>query len=203
MHLPPPSEVPAMLKILVIDEVQERALEICEALTRAGHMVAAVLPDALDLHRKVEQIRPDVILVNTESPSRDTLENLAVLDRSLPHPVLMFAEDDADDLIRQAMRCGVSSYVVDGLAPTRLAGLLKVAMARFEEYQALRRERDEAHRKLTERVSIDKAKGVLMQARGMTEDEAYHALRKLAMERGRKLGEVAEEVLASSRLLLG
>jgi len=192
-----------MLKVLVIDEVQERALEICEALTRSGHMVAAVLPDALGLHTKVKEIRPDVVLINTESPSRDTLENLAVLDQSLPHPVLMFAEDDADDIIRRAMRVGVSSYVVDGLAPARLEGLLKVAIARFDAYQSLRHERDEATRKLSERVAVDRAKGILMKARGMSEDEAYHALRKLAMERGRKLGEVAEEVLASSRLLLG
>lgn len=192
-----------MLKILVIDEIQERALEICEGLTRSGYMVAAVLADALDLHNKVATIKPDVILIHTDSPSRDTLENLAVMDREYPRPVLMFSDDGNDDIIRRAVRAGVSSYVVDGLAPQRLETLLKVAMARFDEFQALRRERDEAHRKLSERVVIDRAKGELMKARGMTEDEAYHALRKFAMERGRKIGDVAEEIVASARLLLG
>lgn len=192
-----------MLKVLVIDEIQERALEICEGLTRAGHMVAAVLPDAFQLTERIQEIVPDVVLINTDSPSRDTLENLAAMNEKSPRAVLMFSEDDADDVIRRAMRAGVSSYVVDGLAPERLEALLKVAIVHFDEYMALRRERDEAQRKLSERVVIDRAKGVLMKARGMTEDEAYHALRKLAMERGRKLVDVAEEVLASARLLLG
>jgi len=93
-----------MLKVLVIDEIQERALEICEGLTRAGHMVAAVLADAFELHDKVRQLEPDVILINTDSPSRDTLENLAVLDQHMPRPILMFAEDGTDDAIRQASR---------------------------------------------------------------------------------------------------
>lgn len=192
-----------MLKILVIDEIQERALEICEGLTRAGHMVAAVLPDAFNLHDQVQQLAPDVVLINTESPSRDTLENLAVLDRKMPRPVLMFSEDDADDVIRQAMRAGVSSYVVDGLSPDRLQSLLKVATLRFDEYQALRQERDDAQRKLSERVQVDRAKGILMKSRNMTEDEAYHALRKLAMERGRKIGEVAEQIISAADILLG
>ena len=192
-----------MLKVLVIDEIQERALDICEGLTRVGHMVAAVLPDAMQLIERIEEVQPDVVLINTDSPSRDTLENLAVMNEKSPRAVLMFSEDDADDVIRRAMRAGVSSYVVDGLAPERLEALLKVATVHFDEYFALRKERDEAQRKLTERVVIDRAKGVLMTARGMNEDEAYHALRKLAMERGRKLVEVAEEVLASAKLLLG
>lgn len=192
-----------MLKVLVIDEIQERALDICEGLTRAGHMVAAVLSDAVNLNDRVLDMQPDVVLINTDSPSRDTLENLAVMHENSPRAVLMFAGDDDDDAIRRAMRAGVSSYVVDGLAPERLEKLLKVATVHFEEFMAMRRERDEAQRKLTERVTIDRAKGVLMKARGMDEDEAYHALRKLAMERGRKLVEVADEVLASAKLLLG
>jgi response regulator NasT len=192
-----------MLKILVIDEIQERALDICKALTHAGHQVSAVLSDAFQLNDKMQEMLPDVVLINTDSPSRDTLENLAVMHQNFPRPVLMFSEDDTGDAIRLAMRAGVSSYVVDGLAPERIESLLRVATVHFEEFMALRRERDEAQRKLSERVIIDRAKGVLMKARGMDEDEAYHALRKLAMERGRKLVEVAEEVLASARLLLG
>jgi two-component system, response regulator / RNA-binding antiterminator len=192
-----------MLKVLVIDEIQERALEICEGLTRSGHMVAAVLSDAFKLNDRIREILPDVVLINTDSPSRDTLENLAVMNQDFPRPVLMFSEDSGDDAIRQAMRAGVSSYVVDGLSPARLEALLKVATVRFDEYMALRRERDDAQRKLSERVVIDRAKGVLMKARGMGEDEAYHALRKLAMERGRRLVDVAEEILASAKLLLG
>lgn len=192
-----------MLKILVIDEIRERALDICEGLGRAGHMVAAVLADAVDLHEKVLALHPDVILIHTDSPSRDTLENLAALDRSLPRPVLMFADDAGDDTIRQAMRAGVSSYVIDGLSPGRLEPLLKVAMVRFDEYQALRSAHAAAESKLSDRIQVDRAKGLLMQARGLSEDEAYHALRRMAMTRGRKLGEVAAEIVAAAGLLLG
>lgn len=192
-----------MLKVLVIDEIQERALEICEGLTRAGHMVAAVLADAFALHDQVRALQPDVILINTDSPSRDTLENLAVLDRHMPRPVLMFAADDGDDVIRQAMRAGVSSYVVDGLSPERLAPLIRVASARFEEYRNLRQERDEAQRKLADRAQVERAKGILMQSRQLGEAEAHAMLRRMAMERGRSLGEVAAQIIAAADLLLG
>lgn len=192
-----------MLKVLVIDEIRERALDICEALTRGGHMVAAVLPDAFALHEKVHSLQPDVILIHTDSPSRDTLENLAVLDRNLPRPVLMFAGDKNDTTMRNAMRAGVSSYVVDGLSPESLLPLLKTATYSFEAFQTVKRERDEAQRKLSERVLVDKAKGILMKSRGMSEDEAYHALRKLAMEKGRKIGDVAEQIISAADLLLG
>jgi response regulator NasT len=194
---------PAMLKVLVIDEIQERALEICEGLTRAGHMVAAVLADAFELHDKVRQLEPDVILINTDSPSRDTLENLAVLDQHMPRPILMFAEDGTDDAIRQAMRAGVSSYVIDGLSPARLEPLLKVATARFEEYRNLRQERDDAQRKLAERTQIDRAKAILMKTRQLSEEEAYATLRKMAMERSKRIGEVAAQIIAAAELLLG
>lgn len=192
-----------MLKVLVIDEIQERALEICEGLTRAGHMVAAVLSDAFSLHDKVRQLEPDVILINTDSPSRDTLENLAVLDQHMPRPVLMFAEDGTDDAIRQAMRAGVSSYVIDGLAPARLEPLLKVASARFEEYRTLRQERDDAQRKLAERSQVDRAKAILMKTRQLSEEEAYTTLRRMAMERSQRIGEVATQIIAAADLLMG
>lgn len=192
-----------MLKVLVIDEIRERALEICEGLTRAGYMVAAVLSDAFALHDQVQNLQPDVILINTDSPSRDTLENLAMLDRKMPRPVLMFSEDDTDDIIRQAMRAGVSSYVVDGLSPARLQPLIKVASARFHEYQELRQARDEAQRRLSERGAIERAKGILMESRHLSEDEAYKTLRKMAMERNRKLGEIAEQIISAADLLLG
>lgn len=192
-----------MLKVLVIDEIQERALEICEGLTRAGHMVAAVLADAFELHDQVRKLEPDVILINTDSPSRDTLENLAVLDQHLPRPVLMFSEDDTDDIIRQAMRAGVSSYVVDGLSPERLQPLLKVATARFDEYRALRLARDEARQKLAQRTQVDRAKGLLMKTRQLSEEDAYATLRKMAMAQGKKIGDVAEQIIAAADLLLG
>lgn len=192
-----------MLRVLIVDESKERALDLCQGVAAAGHLVAAVLADAAELAKRVQEIQPDAVLISTESPSRDTLEHLATLDRDYPRPVIVFSGDDDESIIRRAMRAGVAAYVVDGLVPERVESLMKVAVARFEEYQALRRERDDAERKLSDRIAVDRAKGILMQARGLSEDEAYHALRKLAMERGRRIGEVAQDVIESAKLLIG
>lgn len=197
-----PHQTGKMISVLVIDESQVRAAEICAGLAVAGYQVAALVPDTIDLSDQVQRLRPDVILIETDSPTRDTLEHLAVLGRDMPRPILMFAKERDSKVIREAMRAGVSAYVVDGLKADRIQPLVEVAMARFEEYRELRRERDEATRKLTDRIAIDRAKGVLMKARGLDEEAAYAALRKLAMDRGQPLGDVASDVLAMAKILL-
>ena len=189
-----------MLRVLVIDESRARAGEICAGLALAGCQVAAILPDSASLAHEVEKLQPDLILIETESPSRDTLEHLAVIDERMPRPVILFTQDDAGDTIRDEMRAGVSSYVVDGLDPKRIKPLIEVARARFEAHQALRQELAESNRKLSDRKLIDRAKGVLMKARELDEDGAYHALRKLAMERGKPMAEVARDVLDMAKL---
>lgn len=190
-----------MLRVLVIDESESRAGEICAGLALAGYQVAALLPTVLDLAAKVEKIRPDAILIQTDAPSRDTLEHLAVMNAEFPRPVVMFSNEGSGDTIRKAIKAGVSSYVVDGMSPHRLQPILDVAIARFEEYQALRKERDEATRKLADRKVIDKAKGLLMKARNLDEDAAYSALRKLAMDRKQPIVKVAAQVIEMAEFL--
>jgi response regulator NasT len=191
-----------MASVLVIDESQQRAVEICTGLIQAGHQVAAVLPSALELVARIEEIKPDIILIETESPSRDTLEHLGVMNRDMPRPVIMFSQDDDQDTIRQAIRSGVAAYVVDGFDIDRLRPVVDVAVAHFEEHQALKRELAETSRKLSERKVIEKAKGILMKSRGMDEEAAYGALRKLAMERSQPLAKMAGNVVDMAELLL-
>ena len=191
-----------MLKVLVIDESRERAAEISLGLLKAGYQVAAVLPNALDLVRHVESIHPDVILIDSDSPSRDTLEHLSLLSRDNPHPVLLFSREKDSGAIRRALQAGVAAYVVETVDNARLDAIVEVALAQFEEVQALRRERDDASRKLAERVTIERAKGLLMKTKGLEEEQAYHALRKLAMERSRRIVEIAQGVIDSAALLL-
>ena len=191
-----------MASVLVIDESQQRAVEICSGLIQAGHQVAAVLPSALELVARIEEIKPDIILIETESPSRDTLEHLGVMNRDMPRPVIMFSQDDDQDTIRQAIRSGVAAYVVDGFDIDRLRPVVDVALAHFEEHQALKRELAETSRKLSERKVIERAKGILMKSRGMDEEAAYGALRKLAMERSQPLAKVAGNVVDMAELLL-
>lgn len=189
-----------MLSVLVVDESRVRAGEICAALALAGCQVAAVLPDSATLAHEVEKLQPDLILIETEAPSRDTLEHLAVVNEHMPRPVLLFTQDDEGGTIREAMREGVSAYVVDGLDPKRIRPLIEVARARFEAEHTMRQELEESRRKLDGRKVVDRAKGVLMKARGLDEDGAYHALRKLAMERGKTMAAVAQDVLDMAHL---
>ena len=191
-----------MLRVLVVDSSRERAADVCAALALAGHQVAAVLTSALDLSDQVLATKPDVIFIQADSPSRDTLEHLATMNRDCPRPVLLFSQDSDATMIRRAVKAGVSSYVVDSVSVERLDSLVEVAIAQFEEFQTLRAELDDANRKLSERIVVDKAKGLLMKARGLDEEAAYHALRKLAMERGRKLADVARDVVDMASLLL-
>ena len=191
-----------MLNVLVIDESRSRAGEICAGLALAGYRVAAILADADNLTSEVEKLQPDVILIDTESPSRDTLENLAVMNKDMPRPVVIFTHEDGQDAIRDAVKAGVSAYIVDGLDPKRIKPIVEVARARFEETQALRRELDEVSQKLSDRKLVDKAKGVLMQARGLDEDAAYHAIRKLAMERGQPMAKIARDIIDMAKVLL-
>lgn len=191
-----------MASVLVIDESQQRAVEICTGLIQAGHQVAAVLPSALELVARIEEIKPDIILIETESPSRDTLEHLGVMNRDMPRPVIMFSQDDDQDTIRSVIRSGVAAYVVDGFDIDRLRPVVDVAVAHFEEHQALKRELAETSRKLSERKVIEKAKGILMKSRGMDEETAYGALRKLAMERSQPLAKVAGNLVDMAELLL-
>lgn len=191
-----------MLRVLVIDESRSRAADICAGLVTAGHQVAAVLGSALDLADRVAELKPDVILIETDSPSRDTLEHLSAMHREMPRPVIIFANDDDSATIREAVKAGVSSYVVDGLDPARIKPIVEVARARFEATLALRRELADATQKLSDRKVIERAKGLLMKTRRMEEEEAYHALRRLAMDRGQSMSRVARDVIEMARVLL-
>ena len=191
-----------MLRILIIDESRARASELCAGLAMAGHQVAAVLPSALDLTAQIESIKPDVILIETDSPSRDTLENLAVMNRDMPRPVVILTQESDAEVMRTAFQAGVSAYIVDKLDLERLKPIVNVAIARFEEHQNLKQELAVATRKLSERKIVEKAKGILMKTRGLDEDHAYAALRKLAMERAQPLGKIAGDLVAMAKLLL-
>ena len=189
------------MRVLVVDESEERAAVLREGLERAGHEVAASLTSPLELLRAVEDLRPDVIVIDTESPTRDVLEHLVIVSQSSPRPIVMFSTDSGGEAIREAVRAGVSAYVVDGLDAARVNTIIEVACARFEQFQNLKAELAEVNLKLSDRKLVERAKGLLMQSRGLSEDEAYHALRKLAMSRKQRLGDVAQQVIDTAELL--
>jgi len=191
-----------MLKVLVVDDTPGRASALREALgAMEGVEVACMLESALEILARVEQHRPDVVLIDTESPSRDVLEQLAAISSHAPRPVVLFSDDSQDTSIRAAIRAGVSAYVVDGIAPGRLDPVMRVAIERFQADQALRAELDDTRSQLADRKVVERAKGLIMKQRGVSEEEAFAALRTLAMQKGLKLGEAARQVIDIAALL--
>jgi response regulator NasT len=191
------------LRVLLIDDGAHHTTLLRDELTRQGCDVVGVLDSATLVHDCVLRLAPDVVIVDSESPTRDTLEQLATLSSRHPRPVVVFAEDDADDPMRAALQAGVSAYVVAGLRPERLASVLKVAIARYEQDTALRAQLGSAQAELAQRKVIERAKGLLMKSAGLDEGAAYERLRRHAMDRGLKLHEVAAQVLAAHELLQG
>jgi two-component system, response regulator / RNA-binding antiterminator len=189
------------MRVLVLDESPERADILREGLRRAGYEVSASLSSPVSLLATIEHLKPDVIVIDTESPSRDVLEHLVVLTQHTPRPVVMFSSDGAPETIREAVRAGVSAYVVDGLDPNRIRAIIDVAVARFEDFQRLRGELAEANDRLVERKLVERAKGMLMKTRGLDEEAAYRLLRKFAMDRKLKLSQVAQQLIDAADLL--
>jgi response regulator NasT len=188
-------------RVLVVDESPERGAVLRDGLEDAGYVVAGILSSPLELLEAVERLAPDVIIIDTDSPSRDVLEHLCVMGRDRPRPIVMFASDDDAATIREAVRAGVSAYVVDGLEPERVKTIVEVACARFEEFQRLRTELADANLRLSERKLVERAKGLLMKERGVDEQEAYQLLRTAAMNRGKRIGDIAQDVIAAVELL--
>lgn len=191
----------AALRVLLVDDGAHRVHLIRDELTRQGHLVVGVVDQALQIHDGVVRLRPDVVIVDAESPSRDTLEHLATMSGSSPRPVVVFAEDPSHEPMQQALKAGVSAYVIAGLDVQRLMPVLQVAIARFEQDRALREQLDAAQTQLSERKLIERAKGILMDDVGLSEEQAYKHLRKLAMDRGQRLAEVAARVIDARQLL--
>jgi two-component system, response regulator / RNA-binding antiterminator len=189
------------LRVLLIDDGAHRVALIRDELVRQGHLVVGVVDSGLLIHDCVVRLQPDVVIVDSESPSRDTLEHLATVSSTSPRPVVVFSEDPSDAPMQQALRAGVSAYVIAGLQPQRLVPVLQVAIARFAQDRALREQLDEAQLQLSERKLIERAKGILMDEVGLTEEQAYKQLRRLAMDRGQRLAQVAERIVDARALL--
>ncbi len=190
------------LRVLLIDDGAHRVALIRDELARLGHQVVGVLESSpLMIHDCVKNLAPDVVIVDSDSPSRDTLEHLSAVHATSPRPVVVFSEDPALAPMQQAIRAGVSAYVIAGLQPQRLLPVLQVAIARFEQERVLRGQLESAQTQLSERKVVERAKGVLVSELGLTEEQAFQHLRKLAMDRGERLAQVAARVIAARDLL--
>lgn len=189
-----------MHKVLLLEEAPHEP-SLRSALTGLGYEVVSELRDAHALRTEVARAAPDVIIVTTQTPSDETLVNLAAVSEASPRPIVVFARDGTRDLIRKAVDCGVAAYVVDGWASGRVQAIIDAATARFEAYESIRVELASTRAKLAERKLIEKAKGIVMEQRQLSESAAYNALRRMAMDQNLQLVEVARRVIAVTELL--
>ncbi|PAU56923.1 ANTAR domain-containing response regulator [Pseudomonas indica] len=190
-----------MLRILLINDTPKKVGRLKAALIEAGFDVINESGLTIDLPERVEAIRPDVILIDTESPGRDVMEQVCLVSRDQPRPIVMFTDNDDPDVMRQAIQSGVSAYIVEGIQAQRLKPILDVAMVRFESDQALRAQLHARDQQLAERKRIELAKGMLMRMKNCSEEEAYTLMRRQAMSRQQKLIQVAEQIIAMNDML--
>jgi response regulator NasT len=197
------SHIPAVptLDILIIDENRIRASVIEAGLRQAGYDDLTIVHDVSGIGKKIEDIDPDVIIIGLENSNRDMLENMFQLSRAMKRPIAMFVDRSDKASIEAAVEAGVSAYVVDGLKQERVKPIVDMAISRFNAFSRVTRELEEARTELENRKLVDRAKGILMTTRALSEAEAYALLRKTAMNQNRKISEIAQSLITAAGLL--
>src|SRR5712664_3109518 len=189
------------LKIVIVDENPIRAAILEDGLREAGHVHVVRLAETSHLLARIYALDPDVILIDLENPSRDVLEQMFQVSRAVRRPIAMFVDQSDKASIEAAVDAGVSAYIVGGLQKERIKNILDLCISRFNSFARLQDELDRAKSALEDRKVIDRAKGILMKLKGLTEDEAYVLLRSTAMREKKKIGEIAQSILTASELL--
>lgn len=190
----------APLIVLLIDSDAERA-RIVEAGLRGAAITKLASSDSGNILSSISELQPDVIIMDCESPDRDTIENLRIVARENPKPIVMFVEDGDGTLAKEAVRAGVSAYIVDGLTSSRIQPVIEVAIERFKMFDSLQKELDKSKEDLEARKVIERAKGILMDKRKISESEAFASMRQLAMQESITIKQVADKVLSVASLL--
>ena len=189
------------VRIVIIDESAARASIIEEGLREAGLENLSILTEREGMVAALVALEPDVVLINLENPSRDALEESFLISRSLRKPIAMFVDQSDEDMTTAAIDAGVSAYVVDGFRKERVKAIVDLAVRRFQAFSRLQDELTEARTQLAERKTIDQAKSILIERRGLSEPEAYKLLRNHAMQSNRRIAEVAQALITAETML--
>ena len=184
------------LIVLLVDSNPERAKIVEQGLRGAAVVQQAPSLHGVELLAVIERLQPDAIIIDCESPDRDTIENLQLVARKNPKPIVMFVENGDGALAREAVRAGVSAYIVDGLSEKRVLPVVEIAIERFKMFDALWRDLEKSKRDLEARKAIERAKGLLMEKRKLSENDAYAAMRTMAMKQKISIKDVADNILS-------
>jgi len=196
-----PSPADRATRIVIIDPSPVRRAILEEGLAAAGYRDIVHLDGIERVMERIVALDPDVIVIDLESPTRDVLEQMFQVSRAVPRPVAMFVDRSDTAMIQAAMDAGVSAYVVDGLRKERVKPILDMCISRFNVFSRMRDELAQAKSQLEERRTIDRAKTLLMRAKGISEDEAYGLLRRTAMNEQKRVAEVAQAINMAAELL--
>jgi two-component system, response regulator / RNA-binding antiterminator len=188
-------------KIVIVDESPIRAAILEEGLREAGYTDVVRIDEMQSLLSRIYALDPDVIVIDLENPSRDILEQMFQVSRAVRRPIAMFVDQSDAASIQESVDAGVSAYIVDGLKKERLKPILDLCISRFNAFARLQDELHRAKSALEDRKVIERAKGILMKLKGLTEDEAYVLLRSTAMREKKKIGEIAQSILTASEIL--
>ena len=189
------------LRIALVDDNPVRAAILEEGLREAGHSDITRLTTSTTLLRELSGLDPDMVIIDLANPSRDSLEQMFQISRSVPRPVAMFVDHSDTSMIEAAVEAGVSAYIVDGLKKERIKAILDMSISRFNAFSRLKTELAQARTELDERKTVERAKAILMQRRGIQEPEAYALLRRTAMNENRRIIDVAQSILTAAELL--
>lgn len=188
-------------KIVIVDESPIRAAILEEGLREADFTSVERIPEMQNLLARIYAIDPDVILIDLANPSRDILEQMFQVSRAVRRPIAMFVDQSDTDSIRRSVESGVSAYIVDGLRKERIKLVLELCISRFNAFAKLQDELERTRTALEERKILDRAKGILMKARGLSEEEAYVLIRSTAMREKKKIAEIAQSIITAAELL--
>jgi two-component system, response regulator / RNA-binding antiterminator len=189
------------LKIVIVDESPVRAAILADGLREAGFTQVIRIEETANLLARIYGVDPDVVLIDLENPSRDVLEQMFQVSRAVKRPIAMFVDQSDSASIQASVDAGVSAYIVDGLKKERIKHILDLCISRFNAFARLQAELETTKTALEERKVIDRAKGILMKARNLSEEEAYALMRRTAMNENRKIAEIAQSILTASELL--
>ena len=191
-----------MLKVLIVDHIEKRSNSLSQSLIDNGFEVIAHVANDVCLEQKCNELQPDVVIIDTESPNIDTLEYICVMTMHSPRPIVMLTHNGNKELIKAATQAGVSAYVVGSISSERLTPVIDAAIARFEEFNSLRSELSETKNKLDERKIVEQAKGLLMKQRQLDENDAYSLLRSMAMKKNMKLADLSSQLIDAAKMLI-
>lgn len=189
------------LRVAIIEENSVRAAILLDGLREAGIADVEVIDTMTHMLRRLSTVDPDVIIIGIENPSRDVLEQMFQVSKLVSRPVAMFVDRSDNGMIQAAVEAGVSAYVVDGLRKERVKAIVDMAVSRFNAFDRLQRELVATRNELASRKIIERAKGILMRTRQLSEEEAYALLRQTAMNEKRKLVDIAQSVVTAASLL--